>query len=228
MAILRSSSFVSDAVNLIARESEAAISARGIFRIALSGGSTPRPVYEALVGMPWEKWEVTFSDERCVPPDSDQSNYNMAKHSLFDRAAIPAANILRMEGERAPAAAAENYERELLARSAPYRHDLVLLGLGEDGHTASLFPETEALRVTDRLVAANFVPKFSSWRLTLTYPLLNAARHVCFLVNSAGKEAVLQSVFSGQSSFPSAAVAPADGSVTWLLGGSGEGGRMDV
>ncbi|MEI6279316.1 MAG: 6-phosphogluconolactonase [Verrucomicrobiae bacterium] len=221
MTVLHSRSFVSDAVNLIARESESAIAGRGIFRIALSGGNTPRPIYEALAtaGLPWDKWEITFSDERCVPPDSDQSNYKMAKLSLFDHAAIPAANILRMEGERDPEVAAENYERELLARSKPCRHDLILLGMGDDGHTASLFPGTEALRVTDRLVVANFVPKFSAWRITFTYPLLNAARHVCFLVSSAGKDPVLEGVFSGSSDYPSAAVAPADGNVTWLLGG---------
>jgi 6-phosphogluconolactonase len=143
----------------------------------------------------------------------------MAKLSLFDRAAIPAANILRMEGEGDPAVAAANYECALLARSDPYRHDLILLGMGDDGHTASLFPGTDALRVTDRLVVANFVPKFSTWRLTFTYPLLNAARHVCFLVSSAGKEPVLEGVFSGHSDYPSAAVSPVDGRVTWLIGG---------
>jgi 6-phosphogluconolactonase len=220
MTTLRSRSFVADAVDLIARESEAAISARGIFRIALSGGNTPRPVYEALADLPWDRWEITFSDERCVPPESEQSNYRMAKLALFDRAAIPADHILRMEGEGDPSAAAEKYERALLAQNNPCRHDLILLGMGDDGHTASLFPGTDALGVTDRLVVANFVPKFSSWRLTFTYPLLNAARHVCFLVSSAGKEAVLERVFSGDSDAPCAAVAPSDGEVTWLLNAS--------
>ncbi len=219
--ILHTRSFVSDAVALITREATKAIEARGIFRIALSGGNTPRPVYEALarLDLPWDKWEITFGDERCVPPDSDQSNFKMAKGALFDHAAIPAGNILRMEGEADPSAAALKYEQELLSRSNPYRHDLILLGMGDDGHTASLFPGTEALQVTDRLVVSNYVPKFSTWRLTFTYPLLNAARHVCFLVSSAGKEPVLDGVFSGCSDYPSAAVAPVDGRVTWLLGG---------
>jgi 6-phosphogluconolactonase len=124
-----------------------------------------------------------------------------------------------MEGEADPAAAALKYEQELLSRSSPYRHDLILLGMGDDGHTASLFPGTGALHVTDRLIVANYVPKFSTWRLTFTYPLLNAARHVCFLVSSAGKEPVLDGVFSGLSDYPSAAVVPVDGRVTWLLGG---------
>ena len=219
--ILHTPSFVSDAVALIAGEAAKAVKARGVFRIALSGGNTPRPVYEALAGLdlPWDKWEITFGDERCVPPDNDQSNFRMARLAWFDPARIPAASILRMAGESDPAAAAAKYETELLARSTPYVHDLVLLGMGDDGHTASLFPGTEALGIIDRLVVANYVPKFSSYRLTFTYPLLNAARHVCFLVSSAGKEAVLKEVLAGNHAYPSAAVDPTDGRVTWLLGG---------
>jgi len=219
--ILHTRSFVSDAVALIAGDAAKAIEARGVFRIALSGGNTPRPVYEALAGLdlPWDKWEITFGDERCVPPDSDQSNFRMARLAWFDLARIPAASILRMEGESDPAAAAAKYEAELLSRSTPYVHDLILLGMGDDGHTASLFPGTEALHVTGRLVVANYVPRFSTHRLTFTYPLLNAARHVCFLVSSPGKEAVLNGVLAGNAGYPSAAVAPAEGRVTWLLGG---------
>jgi 6-phosphogluconolactonase len=219
--ILRTTSFVSDAVALITGEAEKSIAARGVFRIALSGGNTPRPVYEALAALdlPWDKWEITFGDERCVPPDNDQSNFRMARIAWFAPARVPGASILRMEGESDPAAAAEKYGRELLSRSSPYAHDLILLGMGDDGHTASLFPGTGALLVSDRLVVANYVPKFSSHRLTFTYPLLNAARHVCFLVSSAGKEAVLQEVLAGNRAYPSASVAPADGRVTWLLGG---------
>lgn len=206
---------------MITREAEAAVAARGIFRVALSGGNTPRPVYEALAasGADFTKWEFTFGDERCVPPNSDQSNFKMANDALFARASVPPENILRMQGECDPAGAAAAYERDLLARSSPYRHDLILLGMGDDGHTASLFPGTAALDVVDRLVVANYVPKFSTWRLTFTYPLLDAARHVCFLVSSAGKESILQEVFSGTSGLPSAKVAPSGGRVTWLLGG---------
>jgi len=220
-AICHSKKFVEDAVALILSEAGAAISARGIFRIALSGGNTPRPVYRALAGSgaDWTKWEFTFGDERCVPPESDQSNFRMAKESLFDPAGMTGGNILRMRGEDDPTAAALAYEEELRARSPEYRHDLILLGMGDDGHTASLFPGTEALTVEDRLVVANFVPKFSTHRLTFTYPLLNAARHVCFLVSSAGKEDVLEEVFTGRGNHPCAAVRPVDGTVTWLLGG---------
>jgi 6-phosphogluconolactonase len=219
--IVHSNTFVPDAVALITREADESISRRGVFRIALSGGNTPRPVYEALskLDRPWDKWEITFGDERCVPPDNEQSNFRMARLAWFEPAGVAAQNILRMEGESAPDATAEKYERELLSRSDPYRHDLILLGMGDDGHTASLFPGTEALHVKNRLVVANYVPKFSGHRLTFTYPLLNATRHVCFLVSSPGKEAVLNEVLAGNSDYPSAAIAPADGRVTWLLGG---------
>lgn len=218
--IIHSKNFVADAMALIEREAAEALAARGVFRIALSGGNTPRPVYHAMAasGADWTRWEITFGDERCVPPESDQSNYRMAKEALFDFAGIPAENILRMHGEDEPAAAAAAYERDLLARDAQYRHDLILLGMGDDGHTASLFPGTEALGVTDRLVVANYVPKFSTHRLTFTYPLLSAARHVCFLVNSVGKEGVLEEVFLGEGHHPSGAVKPTNGSVTWMLG----------
>ena len=222
--IIHSSDFLNDAVALITREAQAAIAARGRFRIALSGGNTPRPVYQALArgDHDWKNWIVTFGDERCVPPDSDQSNYRMAKESLFDHVSIPAGNILRIKGEADPAEAAAEYEKELRAQTRAdetlYRHDLLLLGMGDDGHTASLFPGTEALKVTDRWVVSNFVPKFNTHRVTLTYPLLDASRHVCFLVNSKGKDGILEEVFSGKSSYPSAAVSPADGKLTWLLG----------
>jgi len=221
--IIHSKDFLNEAVAFIEKEAAAAIAARGEFRIALSGGNTPRPVYETLAkrgGDALKAWIFTFGDERCVPPDSDQSNYRMAKESLFDHANIPAENILRILGEEDPAVAAQKYEDALRARSPEglYRHDLLLLGMGDDGHTASLFPGTEALKVTDRWVVSNFVPKFNTHRVTMTYPLLDAARHVCFLVNSKGKDAILEEVFSGKSNYPSAAVAPTDGRLTWFLG----------
>lgn len=220
--VRRTKSFVEDAVALILQCAEDAVQTRGVFRIALSGGNTPRPVYQALSKekASWDKWEITFGDERCVPPTSDQSNFRMAKEALFDHIAIPPSNILRMQGELDPTQAAADYEKELLARArgGSYRHDLILLGMGDDGHTASLFPKTEALHVTDRLVVANYVPKFSTHRMTFTYPLLNAARHICFLVNSRGKEAVLEAVLSGDTSYPSAAINPNDGQLTWLIG----------
>lgn len=221
--IIHSTDFVKDAVALIEREADIAILERGEFHLALSGGNTPKPVYEALAARrdAWKEWIITFGDERCVPPDSDQSNFRMAKESFFDHAPIPSENILRIRGEADPAIAAQEYEDELRKRArghSIYRHDLLLLGMGDDGHTASLFPGTEAIGVTDRWVVSNFVPKFNTHRITMTYPLLNAARHVCFLVNSKGKDAILEEVFSGKSSYPCAAVRPVEGNLTWLLG----------
>jgi len=221
--IIHSRQFVADAVGLIRDAAASAIAARGEFRIALSGGNTPKPVFAALAeaGGDWAKWVVTFGDERCVPPDDVQSNYRMARESFLDRVAIPEANILRMRGEDDPALAARDYEAELLSRAGSdriFRHDLLLLGMGDDGHTASLFPGTPALAVRDRLVVENFVPKFNAWRITFTYPLIDAARHVCFLVNSAGKDAILEEVFGGGSDYPCAAVSPSGGELTWLLG----------
>ncbi len=220
--IIHSTDFVKDAVALIEREADIAIFERGEFHLALSGGNTPRPVYEALAKHrgAWSKWIITFGDERCVPPDSDQSNYRMAKEALFDHVPIPAENILRVRGEADPTVAAQEYEDTLRARTKNglYRHDLLLLGMGDDGHTASLFPGTEALGEKDRWVVSNFVPKFDSHRITFTYPILDAARHVCFLVNSKGKDAILEEVFSGKSNYPCAAVRPPQGNVTWMLG----------
>lgn len=221
--IIHSTNFVNDAVSLIEREADIAIFERGEFRLGLSGGNTPRPVLRELAKHrdAWHEWIFTFGDERCVPPESDQSNYRMAKESIFDHAPIPPENILRIRGEADPAVAAEEYERELRQRSGGhgfYRHDLLLLGMGDDGHTASLFPGTEALKVTDKWVVANFVPKFNTNRITLTYPIINAARHVCFLVNSKGKDGILAEVFNGNSDYPCAAVRPNEGNLTWILG----------
>ena len=221
--IIHSSNFVNDAVALIEREADIAIFERGEFHLGLSGGNTPRPVFQELARRrdAWQEWIFSFGDERCVPPDSDQSNYRMAKETLFDFAPIPPENILRIRGEADPAVAAREYEDELKKRAGGhgfYRHDLLLLGMGEDGHTASLFPGTDALTVTDRWVVANYVPKFNTYRVTLTYPIINAARHVCFLVNSKGKDAMLAEVFGGKSNYPCAAVRPTEGNLTWILG----------
>lgn len=221
--ILHSQDFINDTIKLIENEARAAISSRGRFVLALSGGNTPRPVYEALAktDQQWDRWIFTFGDERCVPPDDEQSNYRMAKLALFDHAAIPPDNVLRIPAEIDPSEGAQKYEQLLhgyAQHDEIFRHDLLLLGMGDDGHTASLFPGTEALKVTDRWVVANFVPKFDTYRITMTYPLLDAARHVCFLVNSKGKDAILEEIFSGKSSYPSAAIRPTDGKLTWLLG----------
>jgi len=223
--ILRSSEFVTDAVALIVKEARKAIEERGVFRLGLCGGSTPRAVYAALanVALPWEKVQITFGDERCVPPEDAQSNYRMANETLLTPAGIPKENIFRMKGELDPARAAEEYEQLLAAEAARtgetrYRHDLLLLGMGDDGHTASLFPETAALEEMERNVVANFVPKLNAYRITFTFPLINAARHVCFLVNDPRKEPVFQQVLAKSGGYPSERVTPVSGRLTWILG----------
>jgi len=214
--------FVTEATDLIETAALAAFEARGEFRLALSGGNTPKPVFEALAQRPldWSRVIITFGDERCVPPDDERSNYLMACRTLLDAVPIPSENVLRMKGEIDPATAAAEYEAALQERSpeGAFRHDLILLGMGPDGHTASLFPGTPALEERSRLVVENYVPQQKMNRITFTYPLIDAARHVCFLVNSAGKDAILEEVFSGTSDYPCAAVNPTDGRLTWLLG----------
>jgi 6-phosphogluconolactonase len=227
--VVRSRNFVSDAAEFILSQARSALGARDQFRIALSGGNTPRPVYTEFAriarDLPWDRVHFTFGDERCVPPDDPQSNFRMARESLFVPGAVPAKSIARMRGEIDPQIAAQEYQDglDLLATQRGemvYRHDLILLGVGDDGHTASLFPGTAALEETSRKVVANFVPKFDAWRLTFTYPLINQARHVCFLANANKNPALLEKILEGDQQFPAARVAPANGGLTWILGES--------
>jgi len=189
--------------------------------MSLCGGSTPAPVYEALADSPldWDNIEITFGDERCVPPDHEDSNFRMASDSLLDKVPLNESNVLRMKGELDPDDAAREYEDSLRERSGReiYTHDLILLGMGEDGHTASLFPGTAALNDDERWVVANHVPQKNQTRITLTFPIINAARKVLFLVRGEEKRAVVDRVLAGQSDFPASLVDPENGSVTWLL-----------
>jgi 6-phosphogluconolactonase len=225
--IIRTGDFVREASDLILESARQALAERGEFRIALSGGNTPRPVYAEVAqtgrDLPWNKILFTFGDERCVPPEDEQSNYRMARESLFERAGIPEESILRMRGEIAPEAGAREYETRLDALATDrgetiYRHDLILLGMGDDGHTASLFPGTTALAETDRRVVSNFVPKFNSCRLTFTLPLINEARHVCFLVNANKHADLIEQVLQGDVQYPAARIQPSSGKLTWILG----------
>ena len=224
--VVRSQNFVRDAAEFILRQARTALAERDQFRIALSGGNTPRPVYAEFAriarDLPWDRVHFTFGDERCVPPDDSQSNFRMARESLFVPGSVPEKSVARIRGEIDPQIAAQEYQDglDVLAaqRGEPiYRHDLILLGVGDDGHTASLFPGTAALEETTRRVVANFVPKFNSWRITFTYPLINQARHVCFLANANKNPALLAKVIDGDQQYPSGRVAPTDGDLTWLL-----------
>ena len=196
----------------------------GTFRVALSGGSTPKRMHEILSAMgrdalPWDRVELWFGDERTVPPDHPDSNYGMAKRTLIDPLGI--SSVHRMEGERDPAAAAADYERALVAAAgAPPVLDLVFLGMGPDGHTASLFPGSPAVGERQRYVVANPVDspvaKGKTTRITLTVPALNAARHVRFLVAGADKAHVLGEVLQGpRGRYPSQLVEGGD--VAWFV-----------
>ena len=225
--IIRTKNFVADSAQFILDHAHKAIAERDEFRIALSGGNTPRPVYSRIAAiahdLPWELFLITFGDERCVPPEDPQSNFRMVNETLFVPAAVPEKSIMRMRGEIDPQIAAQQYEDhlDLLAKQRGetiYRHDLILLGLGDDGHTASLFPNTAGLQEQTRRVIANFVPKFNSWRLTFTLPLINHARHICFLVNAAKKADLIERVLEGDPQFPASLVNPTDGELTWIIG----------
>lgn len=211
-----------------ARAAIEAIDGQGVFRVVLAGGSTPRALYARLTrasrrrSIRWDHLRFFFGDERCVSPDHERSNYRMAREALLEPLKIPARHVLRMKGEEEPARAARAYEeairRQFSGRAA--RFDLVLLGLGEDGHTASLFPATEALAERRRLVAANYVPKYSEWRLTLTFRALNAARRVIFLVSGPEKAAAAAKILKkrrGYQDLPASAVFPRRGTFLWLL-----------
>jgi len=225
--VIRTKNFVVDATDFILRQAHKAIGERNEFRIALSGGNTPRPVYTRLAevahDLSWELVRITFGDERCVPPDDPQSNFRMARETLFASTGVPEASILRMRGEIDPQIAASEYEDDLDVLAAQrgeqiYQHDLILLGLGDDGHTASLFPTTAGLEEMQRKVIANFVPKLNSWRLTFTFPLINHARQICFLVGAAKKTDLIERVLDGDPQLPASHIKPVRGDVTWLIG----------
>ncbi|MGE5130980.1 MAG: 6-phosphogluconolactonase [Sphingomonadaceae bacterium] len=224
----------------VARLAREALADRGRFTFALAGGSTPRPVYERLATPPyasevdWARTELFFGDERCVPPWDAGSNYAMVRHALLARVPVQEANVHRMRGEDDPQAAARDYEALLrdalgvvpgdMAPAAAL--DLVLLGMGENGHTASLFPGTPALGETRRWVVAQYVEGLGAWRLTLTPALLNAARHVTFLVSGAGKARTLQRVLDGPripQELPAQIIQPAHGELRWMVDAAAAG-----
>src|SRR5262249_36065735 len=227
MKTIRTKNFVTDAADFILDQARTAVAERNEFRIALSGGNTPAPIYAHIAAeahdFPWESVRFTFGDERCVPPGDPQSNFRMARENLFVPAAVPEKSIMRMHGEMDPQLAAQEYEDQLNAIATEngeriYQHDLILLGLGDDGHTASLFPGTVALDEMTRRVVANFVPKLNAWRLTFTFPLINHARKILFLVGASKNPQLIERVLAGHRQFPAARVNPVPGEVTWMIG----------
>jgi 6-phosphogluconolactonase len=220
--------FAAAAVEFLQR-ARTAIQGSGRFTVALSGGSTPRNLYSLLAtqsDVPWGQIRFFFSDERHVPPDSPDSNFRMADESLFSRAPIPQENIFRVPAEIPDAdRAAQSYEQTLrqffqLEEDDLPRFDLILLGLGPDGHTASLFPRTAALHEDERLVAANWVEQFKTWRITFTYPALNHAAAVLFMATGAEKQGALLQVLQGKpdsETYPAQDIKPSNGSLIWLV-----------
>lgn len=211
---------ITGAADAIAEIIHEAVAARGTVHIALAGGSTPTPIYHRLATMPlpWERVELWFGDERNVPPDHPMSNFLMMRTALLD--VMGDARVHRIQGETNPVDAATAYERELVdALGTPPQLDLVLLGLGTDGHTASLFPGTPALRETDRWVIAN-PTSTGEPRITLTPKTICAARHVRFLVVGPSKASVLAEVLEGARDperLPSQLIATAETDVGWFV-----------
>ncbi len=212
----------------------AAAGARGKARIAISGGNTPKHTFELLADpsaqyreqIPWESLELYWVDERCVPPDHADSNYRMTREALLDKVPLSAKQIFRIQGELDPEEAAAKYEFDIrqsfrLEGAELPSFDLVLLGMGPDGHTASLFPHTQGLHEIMRIAIANHVPQQKdSWRITLTWPVIDRARDVFFLIEGADKVAALKQVFRGPydpETYPSQLIRPASHRLTLLL-----------
>ncbi len=206
-----------------------AIGAQGRFTVALSGGSTPRSLYSLLAtsyaDFPWARTYFFFGDERHVPPTDPESNYRMVHESLFSKIAIPAQNIFRVKTENSDAvAAAADYEAQLrkffeLKPNEFPRFDLIFLGMGPDGHTASLFPDSEGLREQSKLVIANWVEKFKTHRISFTFPVLNKAGEVIFLASGADKSEMAREVLEGKHTppLPAQQVQPSNGRLLWML-----------
>ncbi len=212
-----------------------AIGERGRFTVALSGGSTPKGLYSLLAtgaySVPWEYVYCFWGDERHVPPDDPENNYKMANEAMLSKLPIPPKNIFRIVSEEKDAqVAAEKYEQTLIEffglRPGEFpRFDLVLLGIGPDGHTASLFPDSPKLHEKEHLVVANWVEKFQTDRITLTLPVLNRAATVIFLVSGEEKAGIVQQILEGPGGrFPSQLVRPEGGELIWLMDRGAAGG----
>jgi 6-phosphogluconolactonase len=218
---------------LFASRVEQAVAGRGIARVAISGGTTPKAMFQLLADpaqpflttIPWDKLQLFWVDERCVAPEDPESNYGVTRDLLLSKVPLPAENVFRMEGELDPEEAASRYESTLrnvmkLEGAESPAFDLVALGMGPDGHTASLFPQTEALDAMNRLVVANHVPQKDTWRITLTWPVINQAAEVVFELEGAGKANVLAEVLTGPRDperLPAQLIRPANGKLLFLL-----------
>ena len=211
----------------VARSGEA-VTQKGFFTVALSGGSTPKALYQLLADpeepfhaqVPWSRTHFFWSDERHVSPDHPDSNYRMANETMLSHVPVPESNIHRVHSENPDAAAAANeYEQTILqlTKQTLPQLDLILLGLGDDGHTASIFPGSDVIHETKRLVAAPWVEKLNTYRISMTLPLLNNAASVLFLVSGAEKAEIVNEVIQGPKQYPAQAVQPTHGQLLWML-----------
>lgn len=221
------------AAELFTAAAERAVNTRGLARIAISGGSTPKAMFQLLADpsapylerVPWAKVQLFWVDERCVGPENPESNFGMTKAAMLDKVPLPAANVHRMEGELDPEEAASHYESEIrntfkLEGAETPTFDLILLGLGPDGHTASLFPHTAGLDEMARIVMANHVPQKDTWRLTLTWPVITQGREVAFLMEGTEKAEMIERIFTGAydpETYPAQLIRPANGKLTLLM-----------
>lgn len=205
-----------------------AIHQRGNFTAALSGGSTPRSLYQALASPPylsqidWRKVHLFWGDERHVPPDHPESNFRMVKEAMLDEIPIPDENVHRVPAELDVHQAAQKYEEDLKAffKADWPRFDLVLLGMGSDGHTASLFPGSAGLSEEDRWFISNFDPKSQEWRLTLTKNAINSARQVMVIISGQAKAAALAKAIEGSATpelIPIQLLSPVEGDIVWMV-----------
>jgi 6-phosphogluconolactonase len=226
--LLDAAQIASEAAERIRMLAEGSIALRGRFSIALSGGSTPRKLDELLAreyrdAIDWTKVLIFFGDERCVPPDHPESNFRMADETLLSKVPVPMDNVHRMRGEIDPQEAAKEYGLMLKEQFGDRGLDLALLGLGDDGHTASLFPGTEAVREVEHRVVANYAEHSTtgkSWRITMTAPFLNRSGQVLFMVAGQSKAPAVASVLEGPRTpekFPAQLIQPASGKLTWLI-----------
>jgi len=221
------------AAKLFADTVSTVAASRGVARVAISGGSTPKTMFEFLAdpshpfagSIPWSKLQLFWVDERCVPPTHPESNYGMTLAAMLSKVPLPAENVHRMEGELDPEEASWRYEAEIrntfkLEGAETPTFDLILLGLGPDGHTASLFPHTEGLNEMSRICMANHVPQKDTWRLTLTWPVITQGRTVAFLIEGEEKAAMVGTVFTGAydpETYPAQLIRPANGKLLLLL-----------
>lgn len=212
----------------LARAAAELFVARSPKTVALSGGSTPKLLFELLADpsepfrdqIPWPDVHFFWSDERHVPPDHEESNFRMANEAMLSRVPVTKSNVHRVPSENPNAAeAASEYEQTLIeiTQQPLPQLDLILLGLGPDGHTASIFPGSDVLRETKRLVAAPWVEKFQTYRITMTLPLLNNSASVVFLVSGSEKAKIVKEVFKGPEQYPAQAVKPTHGELLWML-----------